>query len=542
MDAAQALDFPERSHWDCLIVGTGVGGSLLGWSLARAGLRVLFVEKGQNHLTASDALRGGYAELALDTPRVPGAGDAALLRRAGRLAEPLDIQTPRGLRRSLPFIGSGAGGSSALYGMALERFFPCDFQPRAKHAGLDLPLPERWPFDYAELLPFYEEAEALFGLRGSPDPLRPDPVALAEPPGLSPASMELARHFSSRGLHPYHIPLGCRFEPGCRGCQGYLCARDCKRDAATVALAPALARHGAQLLDRCEVTRLETDGRRVSAVHARRNGQDLTLHADLVVLAAGALATPALLLASADARWPRGLANGSDAVGRHLMRHGTDLYAIRTKAAPQGLLKQIAFNDWYEPGNGNEMPLGTVQSFGQLPPASMLGASLLDDLAAGPFALATPLVRAALPLVRPVLRELAERRVVMASICEDLPLAGNRLRLHDGRPVLEYTLHAQDQKRVALMRQAMRELLTPFRTQFIAAAENPAMLAHVCGTCRAGSNPDDSVVDADNRCHELDNLYIVDASFFPSSGGTNPSLTIAANALRVAQRIQARPR
>ncbi len=196
--------------------------------------------------------------------------------------------------------------------------------------------------------------------------------------------------------------------------------------------------------------------------------------------------------------------------------------------------KQIAFNDFYDGPGGK---VGTVQSFCRLPPASILAESVKADIAKSAFRGAVPLYQIVKPILKRVLARMVDTSVVLATICEDLPHSDNRVQVVDGRLHLRYAIDAYDQGRIASLRRLMREALLPLRYRLIKQAENPGLLAHVCGTCRAGRLPAESVVDQDNRCHDLENLYVVDASFFPSSGGTNPALTIAANAMRVADQL-----
>ena len=500
----------RRQDWDALVIGTGVGGATLGHALARAGWRVLFLEKGRAAHRHADTLRGGYPELAC-------AGEQTdCLRRGGRLHEAVRD----GARSLIPLMGCGSGGSSALYGMAMERLFPGDFAA--------------WPIDYATLAPYYDRAEALYGVRGGRDPLRPPAPELPPAPPLSPVAEELHTHFRHKGLHPYRLPQACDFLPGCACCQGYLCPRGCKRDAARACLEPALDEHGAVLLDECEALRIEADARRVTGVVCRRQGQDFTLRARQVILAAGALATPALLLRSASPDWPLGLANRSGLVGRHLMRHLVDLYLVFTHARTDRRQKELGLSDLYLTDGQTH---GTLQSFGVLPPAALL----LDDLGRelrAKLPWATPLLAPLRPLLAPLLDSLMARGVLLAAILEDLPHADNRVL--PGPPLaIEYRLHTADQARLRAFRRRIRQVLRPYRFLALTQAEKNALLAHVCGTCRFGDDASTSVLDRHNRAHDLDNLWVVDASFFPTSGGTNPALTIAANALRVADTLLA---
>ncbi|WP_426167299.1 GMC oxidoreductase [Pseudoduganella sp. R-34] len=530
-------------EWDAIIIGTGMGGAPLGYALAKAGQRVLFLEKGKSHLQPG-ALTNSYAETHFPTPAAPGPQHRATLQRAGRYSDTIRSNAGPRTQHFVPFIGSGTGGSSALYGMVLERFFPADFAPRAQHPdAAEAALPEAWPIGYEELLPHYAEAERLFRVRGTPDPLRTGgsgdwAAHFRQPPPLTPASGELFEFFRQRALHPYRLPLACEFVDGCAACQGYLCDRQCKNDASRVCLEPALAQHGATLMDECEVLQLEATRSAVTGVVCQQRGQRLTLRGKQVFLAAGALETPRLLLQSSSPHWPQGLANDSGLVGRHLMRHHIDLYVIkpRTPAGFDNRQKEFGFNDFYQRGG---QKLGSVQSFGRLPPVPVLAASMEDDLRQGALPWLAPLFKLAQPVIKPILRQFVHERLVLASTLEDLPYADNRVTpaSGDARLAFEYRVRPHDAARIETMRRLMKDALKPYAFDLVKQADNNQRIAHACGTCRFGSDPRSSVLDASNRAHGLTNLYVVDGSFFPSSGGTNPSLTIAANALRVARQL-----
>ncbi|MEO7497060.1 MAG: GMC family oxidoreductase [Massilia sp.] len=532
--------FDIDQQWDAVIVGTGMGGATLGYALARAGKRVLFLEKGLNHTGNPDALLGDYAEAHFGRDEAPMPAHRDTLAKAGRYQAPLDDRSKPRLNTFIPFVGQGSGGSTALYGMALERFFPADFTPRSAFADVgESSLPDAWPISYAELAPHYAAAEALFRVRGSADPLRGEDARghFMTPPPLTPASDELFKFFENQQLHPYRLPMACEFVPGCEGCQGYLCAKECKNDANRICLQPAIRDHRACLLDACEVLRVEADSAAARSVVYRRHGVERSVRADIIVLAAGALETPRLLLDSASADWPDGLANASGQVGRNLMRHHIDLYLIEPKLKGEfdNRQKEFAFNDFYQ---ADGQKLGSVQSFGRLPPARMLAASLVDDLRQGPMPWSASLFSMVKPAVNPVLRQMVERRMVLATTIEDFPYADNQVMPSHGgdgqaRLSMQYRVRPRDQARIDAMRARMKAVLRPYAFLLIKQAENNQRIAHVCGTCRFGDDPRDSVLDKHNRAHGLANLYVLDSSFFPSSGGTNPSLTIAANALRV---------
>lgn len=545
---SQAPADPSRVDWDVIIVGTGIGGATLGHALARAGQRVLFCERGRSRLAHPDTLRADYPEqFGPDKGAVLDARSAPLLARAGRYVnEVTDVSSRRPLR-FVPFIGSGDGGSSALYGMAMERFAPADFLPRTKHPGaIGSSLVEEWPIAYESFCAYYAAAESLYRVRGIGDPLYGGgqaPQFIAAPPPLTPAAAQLYRHFETKGLHPYRLPMACEFVPGCRCCQGYLCSLDCKNDSARICLGPAVRDFGAVLLDECDVIYVDADRSHATGVVCRWRGSEIALRGKQIVLAAGALQTPNILLRSKSASWPGGLANGSGMVGRNLMRHCIDLYLVQPgKADTQDGLdnhfKELAFNDFYA---ADGAALGSVQSFGRLPPAEMLFGSLKQDLRDGPLPWLASFAPLARPFLMPTLQRLVENSITLATTMEDLPYTDNRV-VPDGQDStgavrIEYRLRDQDLARIARFRSLMRAALKPRRWRLVKQAENNQRLAHACGTCRFGNDPVTSVLDKNNRCHDLENLYVVDSSFFPSSGGTNPSLTIAANALRVAEQL-----
>jgi choline dehydrogenase-like flavoprotein len=529
---------PEQNEWDVVVIGTGMGGSTLGYALARRGHSVLFIEKGP--------LRGRTDGLRPEFGHIGSAVDNSPEARLSRGEWPLQLEgaTSFGELKFFPPLGCGAGGTTALFSAALERLRPLDFRPRANFPHVtDSALPEAWPISYDEIAPHYDEAEKLFRVCGTPDPLGVDgPCSLRAPPPHSARDQHFLDSWTTLGLHPYRIHMGCEFIPDCAQCLGVLCPRDCKSDAKRICLMPALERFGAKILPECEVSRLEAGPERIERVLCRWNGREIAISGRIVVLAAGAWMTPAILLRSCSKPWPEGVANRSGQVGRNLMFHASDLIAVlpRQRGSTAGPVKAISLNDFYF-CEGRKF--GTFQSLG----GSMNWGGVLWYLRSAVDK--DPrwwrkLTRPFLPGVALIAMSYFKNAGIFATILEDLPYYYNRVlpepKAESGiRFVYRYTDELRE--RNDLFRKRLAKSLYPHRIAVLS-HENNSNYGHVCGTCRFGEDPADSVLDRNNRAHDLANLYVVDASFFPSSGGTNPSLTIAANALRVAAVIGDGPR
>jgi len=526
---------PERCTWDAVIVGTGMGGATLGYALAKAGWRVLFLERGLDlRARNSERISDRFVEDSADFRHLSGAEQQRRLALGGRSTDRIDDQSDDHVATFTPYLGCGTGGSSALYGAVLERLFPVDFARGAGHPGESgSSLPDAWPISYEDLRPWYESAERIYRVRGGADPLRPgEENALLPAPPLSPEGAELFGTLTRQGVHPYRLHTACEQIDGCRTCQGHLCGSSCKNEAAGVCLVPAVEQHGACLLTECVALFLDADRSQVRRLVCSWRGREIELRANVFVLAAGALLTPALLLSSKSPSWPNGLANASGLVGCNLMRHTIDLYVLTKAPALRAdtLTKEVAFNDLYATGSDK---FGTVQSFGTASPLQYLrtrpGFSLWRLL--GPVA--------------PYVWNTFGRQPILGAIMEDLPYAQNRVAPAGPidssgryRLALRYRLGPGDVVRRRQFRRALARVLAPFRPVRAWGTTDRPGLGHVSGTCRFGGDADTSVLDPWNRAHGLSNLYVVDASFFPTSGGVNPALTIAANAFRVASHLQ----
>lgn len=508
--------------WDVIVIGTGIGGGTIGRALAEGGQRVLFLEKGP---------RGHRAE-------AQGLNDAIFVPQArsvrGYWPDPLHARLNGRHSAFYAPLGSGVGGSSVFYAATLERPERHDLD----HSP-DRPHPTGgWPVGFDAMLPWYARAAQMYQLSGSADPLSAEPeMPLRAPPPLSSTDAALKSAFESSGLHPYNLHAAIAHLPGCASCLGRKCPRACKMDGRSAGVDPALATGRATLLDRCEVTRLLGTDRNVIGVEAQKNGKTLTFRARRYVLAGGALGSPRLLLASASTAWPQGAGNGTGLVGRNLMFHMNEMLAVwPPRGTPvSGPSKALSLRDLY---HRDGQRFGTVQAMG-------------IDAAYGEivFYLNNMLERSALRswrFLRPLTRvpaaiaaQLFGQAKIFVGLLEDLPYPGNRV-VHDpadpGKLAIDYTFQPELLTRRRAFRRAIRAAFRGNRMTFLGLTPE-LNFGHPCGTLRFGSDPTTSVLTPDCRSHEIDNLYVVDASFMPTSMGVNPSLTIAANALRVADSL-----
>jgi choline dehydrogenase-like flavoprotein len=547
--AASRLRIAQQSHWDVIVVGTGMGGAMVGYGLAKAGCKVLFCERGESLLfadkPANDAFRGRYAEQIHQSSSHAFGAWPDVLSRSGRQSTPLEDRSTARATRFIPFAGCGTGGSTSIFGAVMQRLSPEDFTPQSNYrCSPDANLPVRWPITYEELRPFYRAAESLFGVQGASSPLRRhalDPLPPRDPIKDTDPAKELTEHFRSQGLHPYQPPMSYAKTAGCLNCQGFLCPRPCRKDSAEVGLVPALESYGAELLTETEAVELVADQHSVREVICVSNGERFVLRAELVILAGGAFETPKLLLNSRSAYWPDGVANRSGLVGRNLMRRYFDVYFVfpnATRSAETGKGKEIYLDDFFV---RTQEKLGIVQSFGEFPPAEVMIHGLEQTLSQGRGRLLMPGFRLIEPALRSFLRRQFSGAYALVSTMEDLPYLHNRVYPAPSDPrmaAFEYRIGPAEAERIRKFRLRIRTLLRGYRYRRLRMAEDPRMFIAVsCGTCRFGDDPATSVLDAQNRAHGIDNLYVVDSSFFPSASALNPALTIAANALRVSDAI-----
>lgn len=526
------IEYPQDLTWDVVIVGSGMGGSTMAYALTQKGHNVLVIEKGSLLHKELPAGKGIQPKDAAKSGGEP----------TGQWPHKLAFHSNLGDGQLHASLGCGSGGSTISYGATLERLAPIDFSPRqffAETPGAD--LPEEWPVNFEEMLPYYRQAEQLFRVRGTPDPIYGvDEDSLMMPPELNSKDKALFAHLRARGLQPYRMHIASEFHPECQYCPG-VCPKACRNDAAKICLVPALKTGRAKFLGNCSVTRVDANESATELLVCERNGVTLRIKAKIFVLAAGAYGSALILLNSVSADWPTGLANRSGLVGRNLMMHTTDFFATWPKGMGnrRDFSRSVALRDLYVVDG---VKLGMIQSSGVRANRGLVQQFLGDYCDRHP-AWWTRLARPLMPPVAVMGAFLFNRAVIMATILEDVPYNMNRVLPDSAAPGgfrVEYHYRDELKERNELMREKIKERFGRNRVAFLLERKNNLNFGHPCGTCRFGDDPNISVLDKNNKAHGLENLYVTDASFFPSSAGVNPSLTIAANALRVAEVISLR--
>ena len=512
---AELLD----KDWDFIVVGTGIGGGLTGRRLAEQGFSVLFVERGgAGFRSEQHSINANIVDQTARTIR-------------GYWPHPLHVEVDGKEHVVLNTIGSGVGGTSVFYAAQLERPERHDFEGTEER-----PHPTGgWPVSHSEFDPYYAKAEELLHVCGEPNELSDwAPVSLREPPKMAECDAWLMDAFRRNGLHPYRVHIGIKYLPGCQECMGRKCPRHCKMDGRSAGVEPALATGNAALLDNCHVKALRGGSDHVTCLEAEYGGQIIELKAKRYIVAGGGIGTPRLLLSSASQAWPAGCGNSSGLVGKNLMCHLDEFIAVWPQKNLQhdGPSKAIALRDMYfHEGDryGLFQSLGMSASYGNI--LHFLN-TRFEQSAFAKFEFLRDFLRVPALVAASVFGEAR----VFTGLLEDLPYEHNRVQLQDDDPnrlQITYTLAPELKQRRKSYRRLIKNSLGNLRSYYLH-TEPQLNFGHSCGTARFGVNPAESVLDANCRVHEIDNLYVVDGSFMPTSAGVNPSLTIAANALRVA--------
>jgi choline dehydrogenase-like flavoprotein len=524
LPAPAQLQLGERRHFDVVIIGSGAGGGTLARALAPSGLNVLVLERG-------DWL-----------PQEPQNWDAEEVFQKGRYVSS-DPWLDKHAQSFQPGSHYFVGGATKMYGAAHFRLRQRDFEELPHFEGIS----PAWPLRYADFEPWYQQAEELYHVHGQrgEDPTEPPCSGPYPHPPVAhePRMQKLVDDLRAAGLQPFHAPSGILLDEAhpafsrcrkCNCCDGFPCLVHAKGDAEVVGIRPALARANLSLLTRAQVKRLLTDasGRSVTAVQLERDGEPITVSGDVVVVSCGAANSARLLLLSANDRHPRGLANGSDQVGRNYMFHNSKaLVALAHEPNLTVFQKTVSLNDWYFGDSDFDYPMGNIQMTGKTNGTIMKGYAPLETFLMSGWSM----------------DKIAEHAVDFWISSEDLPDPENRISVTaSGQVQLSYTPNnlTASQRLVSRLESVLDRLYLRNhlveRQMYIASSMGIAAVGHQAGTCRFGTDPSSSVLDLNCKAHELDNLYVVDTSFMPTIGAVNPSLTAIANALRVGAHLTER--
>ncbi len=501
----------RNERYDIIIVGTGAGGGTMAQALATTGARILVVERGDFVATE-------------DENWSPAAVWKDLRYRANEEWVDENGQAFR------PYMHYGVGGNTKFWGSVLYRLRREDFLATPHADGVS----PSWPIDYDTLAPYYDRAEQLYHVHGDASADLTEPPRGPFPHDAVPhaAGMtEIVEGLRRQGLHPSSLPLGLLKpgEPGgcilCNTCNSFPCKIHAKSDADVCGVRPAVRHANVTLWTNTVARRLiaTSDGRAIEALEVERQGATVRLEAKLFVVSCGAVNSAALLLRSADEAHPAGLANSSGLVGTRYMAHMATMmqgfHPFRKNTAV--FQKTVAINDFYLARNGIPYPLGQIQSQGRTHGvmAQVVGQTMVPGIPLWAY------------------DAWVARGVDWLVMSEDLPREENRVTVEpDGRIRLWYRPN-NVQAHQQLVREAKRMLRRLGFWVIVSHSHKSKNTTHQCGTLCFGTDPRTSVLDPYCRAHDVANLFVVDASFFPSSAAVNPGLTIVAQALRVADHI-----
>ena len=493
----------RHERYDVVIIGSGAGGGTVAQALSGSSARILILE------------RGDFVPQEEENWSPEAVWKHLRYRTKERWLDERGEEFP-------PYTHYAVGGNTKFWGSVLYRLRREDFQAVRHLDGVS----PAWPISYETLEPFYERAERLYHVHGQHgvDPTEParGPFPYDAIPH-APAMAEIVEKLRGQGLHPSPLPLGlldgCIL---CNTCNSFPCKLHAKSDADVCGVQAALQRPNVELWTKARARRLITDstGQKLEAVEVERNGETARVEGALFVVSCGAVNSAALLLRSANAAHPNGLANSSGLVGTRYMAHlATMLEGFHPFRKNHTVFqKTVAINDYYLRGPGTDYPLGQIQSQGRT------------------HGVMAQTVAPSIPLW--AYEAWVSRGVDWLAISEDLPRPENRVTVEaDGRICLRYrpnNLEAHE-KLVEETRRILRRLGF---WMVMSHSHKHKNTTHQCGTVCFGTDPRASVLDPYCRAHDVDNLFVVDASFFPSSAAVNPGLTIAAQALRVADHIK----
>ncbi len=520
-----------KTHYDVVIIGSGAGGGTIAQSLAHTGKSILILERGQHLPVEEDNW------------------DAGAVFIDKKYSSKEKWQNKHG-HKFTPNEHYWVGGNTSFYGAVLMRFRREDFIERMHTGGFS----PAWPISYDDLAPYYDKAESLWEVRGQrgEDPTEPEDAPPFNHPRVEHES-EIARfvsHVENRfGWQPFNLPLGVRrtdgaVNPGpclkCKTCGGFPCKVKAKVDARTVAIEPLSNARNVTLLPGRFVKRLDTcrAGDEISSIVCDGPEGEERYKGDIVVLAAGAANTAAILLRSGNAHHPAGLANRSDQVGRNYMFHTMSaIVAVAAHDIEANFPKTFGLNDFYhsDPDGGFDYPMGHVQSLEYMNGETLEGQldtkiEFLDRLIPDRIA-----------------DDVARKMLSFLVLSEDLPQPDNRILWTNNAIQLNYSYNnLEGHRRLVKKFDAALDGFCDKRHHLTDHHFHIDQLlpiygtAHQCGTARMGDDPERSVVNSFGKAHDLDNLYIADTSIFVSSAAVNPTLTLVANCLRIGEHLAER--
>jgi choline dehydrogenase-like flavoprotein len=510
-------------HYEVVIIGTGAGGGTLANVLAKAGKRILLLERG-------NFLR-----------REKENWDPAEVFVNGRYISRDTWYDVHGGKPFQPQVHYFVGGATKMYGAALYRLRPEDFGEIQHADGLS----PAWPVGYDDFEPWYSEAEWLYQVHGEhggdPTEGRWSRQYPWPPVSHEPRIAQIADDLSKAGYRPFAAPCGVLLNEAdrpmstcirCNTCDGFPCLVHAKSDAEVLGVRPVLGLPNVTMLVDAEAERLETgpSGRAVTRVIVSRHGTTEAYEGDIVVVSAGAANSARILLRSASDAHPAGLANGSDQVGRNYMFHNSKaVVAIDKEPNDTVFQKTLGLNDFYFAGDGRQWPLGNIQMIGKSNAAAMRGEE--------------PKLTALAPTFS--LDDVARHAVDFWLTTEDVPKSDNRVTV-DGNGNIQLAYRQTNDAEADGLYGELRTIMNHIgiaahhvldKNFYMDMAIPIAGVAHQAGTCKFGTDPATSVLDVNCKAHELDNLYVVDSSFMPSIGAVNPALSVMANAIRVGHHL-----
>ena len=495
-------------RYDIVIIGSGAGGGTMAYALAETPARILIVERGDF------------------VPQEEENWDPEAVWKHRRYQTSERWLDDRG-RQFLPYTHYAVGGNTKFWGSVLYRLRREDFEAIGHADGVS----PAWPIDYDTLEPYYDRAERLYRVRGQQgiDPTEPPRGPFPYPAvPHAPEMAAIVDGLRRQGLHPSPLPLGLLRvgeDDGCvlcSTCNSFACKLHAKSEADVCCVRPAVARPNVTLWTNACALRLITDGAggKVAAVEIERNGEVVRVEASLFVVACGAVNSAALLLRSAGDRHPNGLANSSGLVGRRYMAHlATMMQGFHPlRRNPVVFQKTVAVNDFYFRGNGFAYPLGQIQSQGRT--HGVMAQTVVPWIPLWAY------------------EAWVSRGVDWLVMSEDLPRPENRVEVDGAGRIHLYYRPNNVRPHRQLVKEAGRILRRLGYWMVVKHSHGNRNTTHQCGTVCFGDDARASVLDSFCRAHDVENLFVVDASFFPSSAAVNPGLTIAAQALRVADHIK----